>query len=460
EPDKRRKLIDELLDNPAYGEHFATIWRRLLVPRELNLTGKGGVQPEGFRPWLAEQFNDNRGWNAIVTDLLTAEGTPATNPATAFLLAQGENNQPRPTQITGAAAALFWGVNLRCAECHDHPFTHWKQRDFWATAAFFAKVSSGGSGGKGGPSSLTELLLGNNSAPGKKGEPGAPTLRGTGIVIPAGSGKAAGQMVKARFLGGAEPALDEKEPFRPAFAQWATAADNPYFARAAVNRLWAHFFGRGFVNPLDNIDATNPPSHPELLDRLAQEFASSGFDLKHLARCIATSKTYQRTSRPVPGNEADTVAFSHLAVKVLTPEVFYDSMTVIGKDIGGSGKGSGNGGKGSGQKEEGRDEFLRAFSSDEAVPATEYIQGIPQLLRLLNASSVNRGAAVVDKLCSSGVSREEAVTTLYLTVLSRRPTPAEVELMAGYLAKRKDNREGYRGVMWILLNSSEFALNR
>lgn len=454
DPNKRRKRIDELLDSPEYGEHLATIWRNLLVGRELNLTGKGGSN-DTLRPWLAEQFNENRGWNAIVTDLLTAEGTPRDNPATAFLLANTENGQPRPNKVAGAAAALFWGANLRCAECHNHPFTHWKQTDFWGTAAFFGKVQY--AGGKGEPASVTEALSGA-AVPKQKGQT-ASVLRGTAIVIPAG-GKSGGQVVKARFLGGDEPSLDEKEPFRPRFAAWATAADNPYFARAAANRLWGHFFGRGFVNPLDAFDERNPPSHPELLDRLAKELASSDFDLKHLARCITTSKAYQRTSRPVPGNEADTGAFSHMAVKALTPEVLFDALAVLGTGSGDGGKTSGAGKKGSGDKQESRDQFLRSFRFDEEATATDYIQGIPQLLRLMNASSVNRGTAVVDKLCRSTMSRTEAITTLYLTVLSRRPTPEEVELMSGYLSRRKDDREGYRGVVWILLNSSEFALNR
>src|SRR5262249_43617710 len=150
-----------------------------------------------------------------------------------------------------------------------------------------------------------------------------------------------------------------------------TAADNPYSARAAVNRLWAHFFGRGFVNPLDGFDEKNPPSHPELLDRLAREFASSGFDLKHLARCITTSKTYQRTSRPVSGNEADANGFSHMAVKVLTPEVLCDALALAVK--------------GSVERPEAREQFVRAFRTGEDATPTEYIQGIPQMLRLMNA---------------------------------------------------------------------------
>src|SRR5262249_47388011 len=167
ESDKRRKLIDELLDSPEYGEHLGTIWRNLIVGRETNPSGKGGGGTDVFRPWLAEQFNNNRGWNEIVTDLLTAEGTARDNPATAFLLANAEDGRPRPNRVAGAAAALFLGVKLRCAECHNHPFAKWKPGDFWGTAAFFGKFQY--AGGKGSPPSLTESLAGNVSTKEKGG---------------------------------------------------------------------------------------------------------------------------------------------------------------------------------------------------------------------------------------------------------------------------------------------------
>jgi hypothetical protein len=438
EPDKRRKLIDELLDSPEYAEHFATVWKNLIVPRD-GLVAKGRGD-DALVPWLAEQFDDNRGWDAIVTDLLTAEGNPKETPATAFVMVNGENGQPQPNKIAAAASRLFLGVNVGCAECHNHPFAKWKQRDFWGTAAFFGKVRLDGP--KGGPVTLTEVAD-NQSPRDKKNGQTAFAVGGTAIVVPKGSGPSAGQAVKARFLGGDEAALDEDKPFRPRFAAWATSKDNPYFAQAAVNRTWAHFLGRGFVYPLDSFD-DNSPSHPALLQKLAAEFASSGFDLKHLVRCITTSKTYQRTSRPVKGNEGDETGFSRVAVKVLTPEAFFDSVGVIMR--------------GSSGKQEPREPFVRTFPSQDSSP-TEYAHGIPQMLRLMNGPFLNRSAPVVDRLSNSGVSRSEAIITLYLTALSRRPTADEVKLMEGYLSRRTNDREGYRGVLWILMNSSEFALN-
>jgi ferric-dicitrate binding protein FerR (iron transport regulator) len=465
DPDKRNKLVDELLESRGYGQHLATIWRNLIVPR--NDGSAKGATRDTFSDWLAEQFNDDRGWDAIVRDMLLAEGPIKDTPQSAFLMANGEEFRPKANVIAGSVARLFWGVNLRCAECHNHPFANWKQDDFWGTAAFFGKLQF--TGFKNGASpALVESDAIPVAVKGKKGNQDAAIPRGSAIEIPADAGKAAGRIVKARFLRGDEPALDEKEPFRPAFAAWATAADNPWFARAAVNRTWAHFFGRGLINPLDATD-TGTPSHPELLRRLASEFVSSGFDLKHLARCIVNSKSYQRGSEPIPGNEADTAGFSRMSVKVLTPEVIFDSLAIVcvgdknfvpaKAGVKGT-KSAGKGTKSYTMPEQSRAQFARFFRTGEDADPTEYTQGIPQLLRLMNGPMLNGEAAVIDRLIASEVTREEAITTLYLTTLSRRPRESEIKLLSEYLSRREDAREGYTGALWILLNSSEFALNR
>jgi ferric-dicitrate binding protein FerR (iron transport regulator) len=459
DPDKRRKLIDELLAGPDYGRHFATVWRNLIVPRS-EATGVKGQPRDDFSPWLAGQFNRNRGWDRIVSDLLTAEGPLADNPQSAFVMANAPEFQPQPALLAGSTARLFLGVQLRCAECHDHPFAQWKQADFWGVAAFFGRVRYAGA--KTGKPTLAEAA----EAPqeGKtKGGAGRPATVPGGIVIPASAGKAGGRVVKARFLQGAEVDLNAEGPYRARLAAWLTAVDNPYFANAAVNRLWAHFFGRGFVHPVDGFDENHAPAHPALLKRLADEFVASGYDLKHLVRCVCNSKAYQRTSRPLPGNEDDVSGVSHMAIKVMTPEMFYDSLgvvTAVDKNDPLMNTAQARPGKGGGLLPESREQFARFFrpQGDEAEPGP-YSQGIPQFLKLMNAPLLNGGAPVIDKLIRSAVGREGAVETLYLVALSRRPSPAEVKRMTDYLARRKDTGEGYRGVLWILLNSSEFVLN-
>src|SRR5262249_31226638 len=309
--DKRSKLIDELLVSGDFGQHFGTVWRNLLAPR--NVSG-GKTQTDSFTPWLAEQFNRNRGWHDVVYDLLTVEGEAQGKPQTAFLMANSDNGQPQANLLAASTARLFLGVQLQCAECHNHPFADWKQTDFWGAAAFFSRVRNGGI--KGRPLAITEEA---DAAPAIKGDPRAKTASGGGIVIPVSAGKGARHVVQAKFLDGAEPALDDTKPLRPSFASWATAADNKFFAPAFVNRTWAQLFGRGFVNPVDNFRDDNPASHPALLKLLTDEFRASGHDVKHLVRCICNSQAYQRRSRALPDNENDRELFSHMAVKPFTP---------------------------------------------------------------------------------------------------------------------------------------------
>lgn len=437
DPDKRRKLIDELLSSAEFGQHFATIWRNLTAARD---TGeKKGPGGDSFTPWLAEQFNSRRGWHEIVYELLTAEGNAATTPQTAYIMANSEMGQPRPNLLAASASRLFLGVQLQCAECHNHPFTSWKQADFWATAAFFARVRNGGN--KGGPQTINEVL--DTQAQGGKKEPGGLKVTADGIVIPGSAGKNAGQVVKARFLDGEQPTLDDK-PLRPRFATWATSADNKYFAPAFVNRVWGQFFGRGFVNPVDNFRDDQPASHPELLKLLADDFKASGHDIKHLIRCLCNSQVYQRTSKPHEDNQADAELFSHMTVKVLSSEAFLDSLLIVNRGV-------------SGGKTISRDQFLGDFRTQGAEG--EFGHGIPQFLRRMNAQEFNGRFALVDQLAASGQSRDQIVENLYLATLSRRPTADETRLMTDYLARRTNAGQGYAGVLWILLNSGEFVLN-
>jgi hypothetical protein len=211
DPDKRRKLIDELLANRDYGQHFATIWRSLLAPPN---AVKGKAAPDKFSPWLADEFNRNRGWHEIVAELLTVEGDIAKKPQTSFLMANSENFRPQPNLLAGSAARFFLGVQLRCAECHNHPFAPWKQTDFWGTAAFFSRLRN--TGKKGPPFLLTEALDPNPTP--TTDPPAFKTAPGGAIVIPISAGKGAGQQVKARFLAGGQPALGDDGPLRPAFA--------------------------------------------------------------------------------------------------------------------------------------------------------------------------------------------------------------------------------------------------
>jgi hypothetical protein len=464
--DKRHKLVDELLRSQEFGRHLTDLWRSRLAPRDPGNTKVAGV--DRFGPWLAEQFNRNRGWDRIATDLLTAEGEVNKNPQTSFVMAYGENFQPKPNLLTAGTAKVFLGIQLQCAECHDHPFAPWKQEDFWGIAAFFGRTRN--SGIKGSPFTVTEDPDPNPVSVKNGGVERAEVREGGAIVIPGtGGNKGAGKLVPAKLLGGESLKLDDKAPVRPRLAAWVASEENEYFARAFVNRVWAQFFGRGLVQPLDNMHDDNPPSHPELLTLLADEFVASSYDIKHLVRCICATKAYQWTSRPLSENEHDAELFSHMAVKPIGPEALYDSlMVVLGESKFGPARGKPNTIKVPGAKPQGvkgppmnpRDEFIHFFRGQGDPETGEFVHGIPQFLRRLNGEMFNANAPLIDRLTTSGVSADRAVEALFLATLSRRPTAEERERLTAYVGKRAKPEDGYAGVLWVLLNSGEFVLNR
>jgi hypothetical protein len=456
-PDKRSRLIDDLLARPSYGRHFAAIWSELIAPPDTSSKKSGN---EAFPVWLAAQFNANRGWNAIVTDLLTVEGLVRESPQAGFVLGNSENSEPQANLLADATARLFWGVQLRCAECHDHPFAPWKQVDFWGTAAFFSRLRKGYTDGKNPRGwSLTEAWPDEPVSQRFGTSMAAKNVAGPAIVVPETGGEFAARVIKARFLEGAEVDWADDGPYRARFAAWAAGKQNPWFARNAANRLWAHFFGRGFVNPLDEFHDGNPASHPELLHELASEFADSDFDLKHLVRCICNSRTYQRTSRPLPGNEADAL-FSHAAVRVMRPEVLYDSLSVVlypPVPKGGSGKVSDD--QFAALPEVSRDEFVRFFRSAAYQGSGSAVnQGIPQFLRLMNGPPLNHAAPGPERFHRSNRPVGQVLDDLFLAAYSRRPTREERERLTEYVAGQGDASTAYAGVLWALLNSSEFVL--
>jgi uncharacterized protein DUF1549/uncharacterized protein DUF1553 len=458
DPNKRRKLIDELLADHEYGEHFGLIWYHQIVkPDDDN---KGLISPV-FADWLAASFNKNYGWNKIVSDMLTAEGARDKNPATVFWFANvgaDKDKNPEPSKITGAVSRLFMGVRLECCECHNHPFATLKQTDFWGTAAFFGHVHSSNASKKDVKAGATPSIREGGAVGKMKGNKDEKSAPFDSIVIP----DTKGQTVKARFLLGTEPNLNGRPQLRPTFAAWATSANNPYFAKAMVNRMWAHFFGRGLVTPLDDMRPENKCTHPELLDALAKEFAGSNFDLKHLIRCIANSQAYQRTSVPRSDNKSDEELYSHGTVRMMTADMLYDSLQVAlshapADNSTDKAKGAKKGG-GGGPRAQFR-KFFHTEADDDASAVADYAHGIPQVLRMMNSTQMNNTAAVIAKLMKTDSTPERVVESIYLRILSRMPTPTESQKMVGYVAGSSDPAKGYNDVMWALLNSSEFLFN-
>jgi hypothetical protein len=434
EPNKRASLIDELLASSDYGKHQADIWQSLLLPRT---SDNRFVSFEKMTKWLEAGFNENRPWDRMVRDILTADGDMEKNGAITYFLAN-----PTPDKLTDNATRTFLGVQLQCAQCHNHPFTGWKQTEYWGMAAFFTKVR----------------FEGNPRQAVRQG--------GTVRLSESGKGRAlrlpeSAKRVPAKFLQGDEPKLGVGEAYRPVLANWMTSSKNPYFSRAMVNRTWSQFFGRGIVNPVDDMHDSNRPSHPQLLANLSAQFTANGFDVKGLIRAICNSETYQRTSKPTDSNrDAGPELFSRMAVKVLTPEQMFDSLTqVLGAPDRANQRRRGNGMAIRLPNVTPRSLFVLFFKGDENADPTEYQAGIPQVLRLMNSPQLNN-ASMLGPILKDGKPAEQVVEHLFLATLSRRPTQPELDRSLALVRKySNESRQAYADILWALLNSSEFTLN-
>ncbi len=428
--DKQARLIESLLADSRYGEHLADIWQRYLVSP---LQDVPPAQRDGFRKWLAERFNTST-WDRIATDLLTATGTMEENPSVIYLI---EGRHPRSvTALADLSSRYFLGVRLNCAQCHDHPFAKMTRKDYWGMAAFFAQMQTPGR-------PKTVYRFGVRDAPGIT----LATLQNAGMLD---------EFISRQptFLGGNELQSDNGKPHRRALAEWMTSPKNPYFARAIVNRMWWRFFGRGIVKPVDDMHSANQPSHPELLQLLSEQFVESGFDLKFLSRAILRSRAYQRTSRPGNASEKQAVLFGRMSVKVLSAGQLYDSLVqVLGPPAREKGVNVGLGV---------RREFTGFFAEQGDPDPLAYHRGIPHLLRLMNSRQFagRNISALVTRLTASGASEETVIEKLYLTILSRRPTKDEQQIVRKHLRESRSDANAYQELAWALLMSSEFSLNR
>jgi hypothetical protein len=452
-PDKRARLVQKLLNGSRYVTHFVQVWRRLMLP-EADATQQGAFLAPGFEDWLRRQLSLNAGYDRMVRDLLT---TPINeeNPNVAFRVPNRQEATPlgfylakemKPENLAAATSRLFLGVKLECAQCHNHPFAEWKRDQFWSFAAFFAGIQAQRQG---------DFVL-----------PGRELADRRELTIPG-----TGRLVQAAFLDGKEPQWKFKTGARETLADWITSRDNPYFARALVNRLWAHFFGIGLIDPVDEmVGADHPASHPELLDELAREFAAHDFDLKYLISGITASRAYQLSSRSTHPSQDDPRRFARMALRGLSAAQLYDSVA----QATGYQEGNRNPRFGFFGGNSPRAEFLIQFGN-QSDKATEVQTSILQALQLMNGKVVGAAtdleksetlAAILDAPFMDTTAR---IDTLYLATLSRKPTARESARLQRFVEdavaqatsadKQKTYNQALADVFWVLLNSGEFFLN-
>jgi hypothetical protein len=434
DPSKRAKLIDELLESPRYATHSAAVWRAALTP-EITSFPEARLFQVGFEEWLRLRFRSNATYDSIVRELLTAPlSSDPDSPTPALRRPEDPNplafyavKDAKPENLAAATTRVFLGVQIECAQCHDHPFAKWTRDQFWNQAAFFAGVERHGDG-------LFSPVSENFSA----------------REISPGNGK---KPIAALFLDEKEPGLKPGVSPRLALANWVTAKNNPLFARAAVNRVWGQLFGRGIVDPVDDFHEGNNPSHPELLDELAKAFADSSFDLKFLIRSICRSQAYQRTSAVANLNQNDPQLFARMSVKGLTGEQLFDSLVLATGFREKTGRGSP------------RDQFLTRFALTGKPAEAE--TSIPQALALMNGKFINDATTVSTSptllaVCETpGMTMNDRIEALYFATLNRKPTEKELTRVIKYLNDAGNERPTERlgDVFWVLLNCAEFRLN-
>ena len=458
-PDKRVRLIDRLMSRPEFADVWALKWADVLKVESRTLDEKG---MNAFHAWIRDAIARNRPMDAFVRDLISARGSTYHEPESNFYRAN------RTATMRGETAAqVFLGTRLQCAQCHNHPFDRWTQDDYFNWAAVFARVDYKIIENKrGDKSDLHEF----------KGEQVVYLNPKLDIENPR-----IGDPAKPRLLGAAMPKLGKDEDELAATAKWLTSGANPLFAKAQANRIWYHLMGRGLVDPVDDMRLTNPPSHPKLLDKLAEDFVSSGFDLRHLIRTIMQSRTYQLASEPNETNGADEINYSHAMPRRLSAEQLVDSLHgglgvaadfykqpagTRASQIPGprNGRGSGT----SSLDDESPEVFLTQFGRPKRELACECERAndtsMNQAFQFISGPMINklisRRDNVLGALLKQNTAPEKAVNDLYWTLLTRAPTKEETAQLSGFIAKAADRRVALEDIAWSLVNAKEFVLRR
>ena len=477
-PDKRQKLVDRLLDDEGYIRSWSSLWANKLVGRGNNRGGRGQLAR-----WLRNALYRNIPYNQFVYQLIAAEGDSRENGAVNFLASHLNQGAIPATAIT---SRIFLGLQVQCTQCHNHPFNDWKQAQFWSMNAFF-RGTSRQRGQERGQFSLVDRPS-------------------TELVF---FEKRSGLQLATRriFVDGTPVKIDDETKPRIQLAELVSDPTKPYMAQSQVNRMWSHFFGFGFTKPIDDMGPHNPPSHPELLKYLGDEFRGASFDVKRLIRWICATEAYNLTSRFGEGNTDDapttgtTPLFSHMYLKLFRAEQLYDSLIVATQ----AHKSNRSFEAAETQRRAWLGQFISTFGTDENDESTTFNGTIPQALVLMNgqmmASALGGGKGsflqrvlaspdgdIREKKSTTKSSRRKTtkrkprpltprqkaqlakaqaraipkkIETIFLVALSRKPTESELEKFDAVFQERekRDPIEGLQDVFWALLNSNEFITN-
>jgi len=436
--DKRAALVDRLLDSPDYAAYFALRWSSILH----NSHRAGADQAAyAFHNWIEDKIARNRPYDELVRGVVAASGEWQDAPAINWYW-QMRDDQLH--QVVADTAQTFLGLRLQCAQCHHHPYERWSQDDYFGLAGFFTRV-------------------------GRKSFGQPPPYYSSTRVTTGERDPRTGKVPEPKYPDGPVAEFSPFEDPRHGLVDWMTQPDNPFFARAFVNRMWSYLLGRGLIEPVDDMRDTNPASNPELLDALAQDFIDSGFDMKRVVRTIATSRLYGLSSTPTDTNRDDRQNFARYYPRRLIAEVFLDAVdSACGTQTRFSGVASTaravnlpHPGFGS--------YFLDTFDRPQRLTGCECERSadatLGQVLLLANSDEIENklaaGSGRLAQLLKDQSSAEAILDELYLASLSRLPTPAERERARQHLSTASDDKKAeiWQDLLWTLLNCKEFCFH-
>ncbi|MCH8045757.1 MAG: DUF1553 domain-containing protein [Planctomycetes bacterium] len=436
--DKRARWVDKLLASTDYADYFANKWSSVLRNKRRQTSYKHGTF--AFHAWIRDSLHNNKPYDEFVRDIVAAKGEIGQHPPVAWYREVNTSSQ----QLEDTAQ-LFLGLRIQCARCHHHPFEKWSQDDYYGFAAFFSRVGK------------------------KKGEQAGEDRIFHRRGVASATNPTSKNNLKPTGLGSPPMKLSPDDDPREALVDWMAAKDNPFFAHALVNRYWKHFFGRGLVDPEDDMRATNPATNPELLQALAKHFIDSKFDMKQLIRTIVLSNTYQFSAEPNAYNAKDKQNFSRYYPKRLHAEVLLDSINALTMST------TPFSGLPAGTRavqlpdRNFNSYFLTVFGAPESSSACECERSseanLAQSLHLLNSSEVQgkltNGSGRAAKLAKDKErTHKEKIRELYLVAFSREPDQDEYNIAGDHIKKKGEKvQEAYEDIVWALINTKEFLFN-
>jgi hypothetical protein len=448
DPNKRAKLIDRLLESEEYARHWAHYWRNVIASRTTDLRGQRLVGH--FDRWMTEQLKDNVSWDRIVQAMLTASGPlrfdePDKNGAAYFLAAHF--GPDATTERAAEASRIFLGIQIQCAQCHNHPSDVWKRQQFHEFAAYFARVKE-------------QPLREDRKVAGFK----LVSLPSAEYQMPSKQDPKKKTPMQPRFLDGKSPgARLPDQQRRKALADAITSENDPWFAAAYVNRMWGELMGQSFYQPVDDLGPEKEAVLPTVLARIAAGFRGSHYDMKALFRIIMNTQTYQRQLRPGESGD-DHLLFAAAYPTRLSADALWQSLVDVLGRMGPSGPPKG---RPAAQAVRGGLEFLfkQEFNFDPSTKADEVEGSLSQTLLLMNNPVINqkiqaRGTNVLARILNAYPDNSDALRMLYLRTLARRPTDRELARCRDYVRTVDNRAEAFEDILWTLINSTEFQTKR